>query len=68
MIYGLIDFSLRDLIIFFLFLDDYNRVVLSSVDDIPDADYINASYVDVSINTTSLEEKQIRASLHIIFH
>lgn len=32
-----------------LVADDYNRVVLNSVDDTPDADYINASYVDVSI-------------------
>ena len=29
--------------------DDYNRVVLATDGDIPDSDYINASYVDVSI-------------------
>ena len=28
--------------------DDYNRVVLDPEDNIPDSDYINASYVDVS--------------------
>jgi protein tyrosine phosphatase len=28
--------------------DDYNRVVLEPLDDTPDSDYINASYVDVS--------------------
>ncbi len=27
---------------------DYNRVVLENEDGIPDSDYINASYVDVS--------------------
>lgn len=29
---------------------DYNRVVLEKLDGTPDSDYINASYVDVSIN------------------
>lgn len=29
--------------------DDYNRVVLDQLPDVPDSDYINASYVDVSI-------------------
>lgn len=32
----------------FVFSDDYNRVVLEQIDNIPDSDYINASYVDVS--------------------
>ena len=32
------------------FLDDYNRVVLQTLPGQPDSDYINASYVDVSIN------------------
>lgn len=27
---------------------DYNRVVLNKIENIPDSDYINASYVDVS--------------------
>ncbi len=31
-----------------MILDDYNRVVLEQIDNIPDSDYINASYVDVS--------------------
>jgi protein tyrosine phosphatase len=31
--------------------DDYNRVVLDQLPDVPDSDYINASYVDVSIHT-----------------
>ena len=29
--------------------DDYNRVVLEPEEGVPDSDYINASYVDVSI-------------------
>jgi protein tyrosine phosphatase len=29
--------------------DDYNRVVLETIDGRPDSDYVNASYVDVSI-------------------
>ena len=36
---------------FFLFFspsDDYNRVVLEMEEGVPDSDYINASYVDVS--------------------
>ena len=32
----------------FLFSDDYNRVVLEMEEGVPDSDYINASYVDVS--------------------
>lgn len=32
----------------YLFSDDYNRVVLEPEDGVPDSDYINASYVDVS--------------------
>lgn len=28
--------------------DDYNRVVLDTIPDMPDSDYVNASYVDVS--------------------
>lgn len=27
---------------------DYNRVVLEKINGIPDSDYVNASYVDVS--------------------
>lgn len=34
----------------FSFPDDYNRVVLDPLEGEPDSDYINASYVDVSIN------------------
>lgn len=30
------------------FIDDYNRVVLEMEEGVPDSDYINASYVDVS--------------------
>lgn len=33
---------------FFLYADDYNRVVLDPIEGEPDSDYINASYVDVS--------------------
>ena len=33
---------------FFPFSDDYNRVVLEMEEGVPDSDYINASYVDVS--------------------
>ena len=33
---------------FFYFSDDYNRVVLEMEEGVPDSDYINASYVDVS--------------------
>lgn len=32
-----------------LFVDDYNRVVLETIEGEPDSDYVNASYVDVSI-------------------
>lgn len=36
--------------VFKLYLtDDYNRVVLEPEEGVPDSDYINASYVDVSI-------------------
>lgn len=28
--------------------DDYNRVVLETIPDVPSSDYINASHVDVS--------------------
>jgi len=31
------------------FLDDYNRVVLDLQAGIPDSDYVNGSYVDVSL-------------------
>lgn len=34
-------------IIFTHILDDYNRVVLDTIEGHPDSDYINASYVDV---------------------
>ena len=34
--------------LFFLPSDDYNRVVLEMEEGVPDSDYINASYVDVS--------------------
>jgi len=43
--------SLKQLIVYIyivLLTDDYNRVVLEPLDDTPDSDYINASYVDVS--------------------
>ena len=33
---------------FSYFSDDYNRVVLEMEEGVPDSDYINASYVDVS--------------------
>lgn len=33
-----------------LLLDDYNRVVLETIEGEPDSDYVNASYVDVSIS------------------
>lgn len=32
----------------FLFSDDFNRVVLDTIEGEHDSDYINASYVDVS--------------------
>lgn len=38
----------------FLFIDDYNRVVLETIEGEPDSDYVNASYVDVSISRYSL--------------
>lgn len=31
------------------YTDDYNRVVLETLPGIPDSDYINASYIDVSL-------------------
>ena len=34
--------------IFFIVADDHNRVILEPEDGVPDSDYINASYVDVS--------------------
>ena len=34
--------------IFFYFSVDYNRVILEPEEGVPDSDYINASYVDVS--------------------
>ena len=34
---------------FCLFSDDFNRVVLEPEIDVADSDYINASYVDVSL-------------------
>lgn len=49
---------------------DYNRVVLEKINGIPDSDYINASYVDVSDDLyawgLSLERKRriIRINLH----
>lgn len=35
------------------FPDDYNRVVLETIEGEPDSDYVNASYVDVSITSSS---------------
>ena len=32
----------------FVFSVDYNRVILEPEEGVPDSDYINASYVDVS--------------------
>lgn len=37
------------ILLFFLILDDYNRVVLQTLEGASDSDYINASFVDVSI-------------------
>ena len=31
-----------------IFSDDHNRVILEPEEGVPDSDYINASYVDVS--------------------
>ena len=31
---------------------DYNRVILETEEGVPDSDYINASYVDVSTPTS----------------
>lgn len=39
---------------FFVFSDDFNRVVLDTIEGEHDSDYINASYVDVSSFSTSL--------------
>lgn len=49
----------------FYLSDDYNRVVLTTIEDIPDSDYINASYVDVSniISVTSTRFSRIFVSL-----
>lgn len=41
-------------IIFLFFPDDFNRVVLDTIEGEHDSDYINASYVDVSSFSTSL--------------
>lgn len=46
-ILGLMPLSLK----FFCFLDDYNRVVLETIEGEPDSDYVNASHVDVSCLT-----------------
>ena len=32
----------------YFYSDDFNRVVLEPEEGVPDSDYINASYVDVS--------------------
>ena len=37
----------------FLITVDYNRVVLEPEEGVPDSDYINASYVDVSITNVT---------------
>ena len=37
-------------VLFFLIVD-YNRVILEPEEGVPDSDYINASYVDVSTVT-----------------
>ena len=55
--FNLIQFDILTIIemceieVHFLFADDYNRVVLDQLEGQPDSDYINASYVDVSILT-----------------
>lgn len=54
------------ILLFFFFTDDYNRVVLEQIDNIPDSDYVNASYVDVSLCFTynmSFEHLNIRIVL-----
>ena len=41
---------------FFSFVPvDYNRVVLNPLPAIPDSDYINASYVDVTLNLNLID-------------
>lgn len=35
-------------LLFLLFLDDHSRVHLSLLEGIPDSDFINASYINVS--------------------
>ena len=37
--------------VIFFFIVDYNRVILEPEEGVPDSDYINASYVDVSTVT-----------------
>ena len=39
--------------------DDYNRVVLDLQDGIPDSDYINASYIDVSPITWNTKSQSL---------
>lgn len=34
----------------YFFTDDYNRVVLETIEGVSGSDYVNASYVDVSMN------------------
>lgn len=40
---------------YFYLLDDKNRVILPVVKDVENSDYINASYIDVSIYLMSFK-------------
>ena len=35
-----------------IFADDHSRVILDTLEDVPDSDYINANYIDVSARTS----------------
>jgi hypothetical protein len=52
MIHGICDYDvlkIKQFLIFYIFIVvDYNRVILEPEEGVPDSDYINASYVDVS--------------------
>lgn len=49
-----------------LFTDDYNRVVLETMDREPDSDYVNASYIDVSSSYYIKDRTLIIYSTNII--